>query len=293
MKIPKQNNVSVKRLAEKKTVLKSRKYRVSIPYLNPAPATDKNFVGASASGEKLSSKEQLSQERVVVLSPDACAAVAFANSEKGSERLVLERVADAAVHGHSVSAELQKIANLLLADALRQGKLPDKVDGRPALSSKAILKKVELAYRHFELLDRRKADQLNKRNARLRGDGKAMPLDEVKGSTAQKVAKKLGSSTRDVERAAKEYEWLFGLSSEDRDAFRAWRSCLGDENAYGARILYELRYRQGLPASGPSAAPSVRFAQAIALVAGLRMKLSELINGAEFRPPTTKDFEAD
>ena len=72
-------------------------------------------------------------------------AQAFAKGVPGSERGVLERVAEASALGEVVPPALQKIANAILGVALVTGKLPDKALGRPK-DERFALRGVEMAF---------------------------------------------------------------------------------------------------------------------------------------------------
>lgn len=200
----------------------------------------------------------LSERRVTHLSPDAAAVLAFAKCKPGADRRVLERVAEAVILGQEISVDLQKIANALLANALFTGKLPAKATGRPKEEFLA-LRGVERAYRYFELLDG------NKKGA------------------AKKVTEKLPVGDRQVEREARKYRWLIGLSPEDRDRFRIWRSAVSNDE-YEADVLISLRQREGRPAVGGP--PVDRMAVATDLVAALRKELIDSMNLGQVCAPT-------
>lgn len=165
------------------------------------------------------------------LSKNNQVARAFARGVPGSERRVLERVAEASAHGEVVPAELQKIANAILGVALLTGKLPKKAPGRPK-DERFGLKSVEMAYCFFDLLDR-----------------KTFSRDE----TLRLVAKRIHTSERHIERAVHDYGWLVGGSSEahveTRRSFRAQRAVLSDMQ-YRNLVLLELRYQEGSPPAG-------------------------------------------
>jgi len=169
------------------------------------------------------SKTNLSQNNQV--------ARAFARGVPGSERRVLERVAEASAYGEVVPAELQKIANAILGVALLTGKLPKKAPGRPK-DERFALKSVEMAYCFFDLLDRN-----------------TFSRDE----TLRLVAKRMHASERHVERAVQNYGWLVGGSSEadvdTRRSFRAQRAVLSDAE-YRNLVLLELRFQEGSPPTG-------------------------------------------
>lgn len=149
----------------------------------------------------------------------------------GSERRVLERVAEASAFGEVVPPELQKIANAILGAALLTGKLPKKAPGRPKGESFA-LKGVEMAYCFFDLLDQNVCDR---------------------NETLRLVAKQVHASERHVERAVHDYSWLIGGSNnadlDARDRFRAWRAGTSNEH-YRNAVLLELRVHEGISPSG-------------------------------------------
>ena len=244
--------------------MKEFKHRDSIPYYNPATANPKELARASVSarerGEELGSKEQFAQGRVSFLTTDGDVLLAFLNGEKGSERHILERVADLAVLGHPVSAELQKISNLVLADALHNGKLPNKLSGRPPDELYA-LRSVERAYRYYELLDK----------------GVVEPESIV--------AKKLHISARKVELAAQKYKWLIGYEFEDRCKFRAQRAFDG-EKKYTEGIILQLRQHDGLAPNGNCPVLTNRLEKASSLIAAIRQEWIERIESAQFELPT-------
>ncbi len=190
----------------------------------------------------------LSKRIVSHLTPDAAAVLDFLKGKPGSERGVLERIAEATLNGQEVSADLQKIANALLAKALLDEKLPTKAPGRPR-DEQAELKRVEYAYRYFELFDK-----------------------DVRHA-AQKVSEKFHREVRQVHRDQKKYRWLIGWCEEYRDRFRAWRAGI-DEETYKATILMNLRQRESLPVINQ---PSLHARQrkSRALLESLREELSE------------------
>lgn len=152
---------------------------------------------------------------------------AFAKGVPGSERRVLERVAEASALGEVVPPELQKIANAILGVVLLTGKIPEKAPGRPK-DERFALKGVEMAYRYFDLLDQ---------------DGCA------RNDALGLAAKQINASERHVERAVHDYEWLIGCSTEARSRFRAWRDGLSNEE-YREAVLLELRFHEGSRPTG-------------------------------------------
>ena len=244
--------------------MKNFKYRVSIPYYNPATKNVKELARARVSarerGEELGSTEQFAQERCSSLTADGDVVLAFFNGEKGSERHILERVADLAVLGRPISAELQKISNLVLANALHNGKLPNKLSGRPPEELYA-LKSVERAYRYYEFLDKGVVDP-----------------ESI-------VADQLHVSARKVELAAQKYKWLIGYEFEDRCKFRAQRAIDG-EKKYTEGIILQLRQHDGLPLSGNCSVLTSSLEKASSLIAAIRLDWMERIESAQFEQPT-------
>lgn len=186
--------------------------------------------------------------RVTRQSSDAFAALAFLNNQSGAERRVLERVADAAIRGQAVSANLQKIANLIIAKALFEGKLPPKAAGRPS-DEKFELNYIEYAYRYFELLDKRVSP------------------------AAALVSEEFHVEERQVERYASKYKWLIGYLPDERDRYRAWRSGISADE-YEAQTLLKIRSHDGRTLSGRPQAD--RFSSASALLENLRQTLADL-----------------
>lgn len=201
----------------------------------------------------------LSERQVSRLSPEAAAALAFANGEPGADRRVLEYVTDAMLCGHQVSAHLQKLANALLAKALFEGKLPAKAAGRRRDELFA-LRNVERAYRYYELRD----------------GGTRRP--------AEIAAARSSAGERQVERAMSIYKWLIGRDEQERQRFRAWRAGIGEE-AYKAAILVELRLRDGRPVTGGKSGQT-HPKMASDIVEALRQELIDVMNGA-FEPPSS------
>jgi hypothetical protein len=171
------------------------------------------------------------------------------------------------VLGRSISAELQKIANFLLAKALHEGKLPNRESGRPSEESYA-LTSVERAYRYYELLD-----------AGTKG-------------TAVVAGEQLHVSSRKVELAAQKYRWLIGLFAEDREEFRTRRAKLGEEK-YEAAILIDLRMRDGYPPSGGATVLKGSLAKAPELVAEVLQELKQRMSAARIDPPSDVDIGRD
>ena len=193
---------------------------------------------------------------ITYLSQDAEVAHAFAKNVPGADRRVLERVAEAAALGNVVSPELQKIANAILAVALLNEKLPGRAAGRHKKENTA-LKGVEMAYCYFELLDQ----AVCARTEALRLVAKRFHVDE-----------------RHAERAARDYQWLLGWSTEARGRFRAWRDGLSDEE-YRAAVLLDLRLHKGISVAGQPLLKD-RLAAAPAQVMAMRNDLLCLIDGA-------------
>ncbi len=190
------------------------------------------------------------------LSKNLQAARAFAKGIQGSERSVLERVAEASILGEIVPPELQKTANAILGVALLEGKLPKKALGRPIDEIYAV-KGVEAAYCFFELLDQK----VHSRNQIL-----------------MLVAIQVHTTVRNVERYIRDYAWLIGgLSDSDYEArrrFRAWRAGLTDEE-YREAVLLELRFHEGSPPTGQRSL-NEKLAAASDQVLAMRAKLREL-----------------
>nr|WP_288851881.1 hypothetical protein [uncultured Acidovorax sp.] len=196
------------------------------------------------------------KRHVTHLSQDAEVAQAFAKNAPGADRRVLERVAEAAALGNVVSPELQKIANAILAVALLNEKLPGRAAGRHKKESTA-LKGVEMAYCYFERLDR----AVCARTEALRLVAKQFHVDE-----------------RHVERAARDYQWLLGWSTEARCRFRAWRGCVSNEE-YREAVLLDLRLHEGIPPAGQPLLKE-RLAAAPAQVMTMRNDLLYLVDRA-------------
>ena len=193
---------------------------------------------------------------VTHLSQDAEVAQAFAKNVPGADRRVLERVAEAAALGNVVSPELQKIANAILAVALLNEKLPGRAAGRHKKENTA-LKGVDMAYCYFELLDQ----AVCARTEALRLVAKQFHVDE-----------------RHVERAARDYQWLLGWSTEARCRFRAWRDGVSNEE-YQEAVLLDLRLHEGIPPAGQPLLKD-RLAVAPAQVMAMRNDLLCLIDRA-------------
>lgn len=185
-------------------------------------------------------------------------ACAFAKGVPGSERRVLERVAEAATFGEVVPEELQKIANAILGVALLTGKLPKKAPGRPK-DERFALKGVEMAYHFFELLDQNGCDRVE---------------------ALRHVAQQFHASERHVERAVHDYAWLIGGASEAgvdaRCSFRARRALLSDAE-YRDEVLLELRFHEGSPPTGHRPLED-RLAAVPDQVTAIRIELRRLVD---------------
>jgi len=190
-----------------------------------------------------------SNRQVTRLSGDALAALAFVNDEAGAERRVLERVAVAAIRGQVVSADLQKIANAILAKALFEGNLPPKAAGRPA-DEQLELNHIEYAYRYFEL------------------------LDSGESPAAKIVSNEFPVEERQVQRYAKKYKWLIGLVPDERGRYRAWRAGISSDE-YKAQTLLRIRSHNGRSVSGSPTADCLSTAATV--VAKLRQNLANII----------------
>lgn len=204
----------------------------------------------------------LSERRVSRPSPEAAAAMAFAKGEPGADRRVLESVADAALHGRQVSARFQKLANVLLAQALFEGKLPAKAAGRRKEELFA-LKNVERAYRYYELRD----------------GGARRPAEMAV------TASRSNAGERQIERAISNYRWLIGWDEQERECFRAWRASVSEEE-YKAVILVELRLRDGRSVTGDASGQTL-FKKASDIVKALRQELIDIMNGTYEPPPSS------
>ena len=242
--------------------------RISKSYFNPATATPKELAKAKADakarGEELGLGVQYAEERTFKLNPVADAGLAFANGDKGSERHFLELVAADVVHGRPISAIRQKIANLLLANALREGKLPDRAPGRRADEHFA-MRDVERAYRYYELLD----------------SGSATPFEDA-------AAQEPTCDVKTMREAVKNYRWLIGLTIEDRDRFRRSRK-FQSEADWEAGIILDLYQRAGYSPGGPPPEAKERLKGAPDLVAAARQELKDFLNPASINwPPFTE-----
>jgi hypothetical protein len=159
-------------------------------------------------------------------------------------------VADAILSGSVVSPEIQRIANLLLAKSLIDGRLPPKAPGRP-YDEAAEVKHFECAYRYFDLLD------------------KNTPRPD------EHVSAQMHMESRQIQRYAKEFKQLIGSSPAERDRFRAWRDGVGEES-YLEGIRIYLRQHRGLPAVKPDSMQSSRAVNAEKLIEDVRQELARL-----------------
>lgn len=206
----------------------------------------------------------LSKRRVFRASPEAAAALAFANGDSGADRRVLECVADAVLRGYQVSADFQKLANALLAQALFEGKLPAKAAGRRK-EELFELRNVERAYRYYEFRD----------------GGVRRP--------AEKTAARSSAGTRQVERAMSKYKWLIGWDEQERERFRAWRASISPDE-YESAVLVDLRLRDGRPVTGGASGQTLP-KKASDMVKALRQELIDAMNGDD-QPPSTLGEES-
>lgn len=185
-------------------------------------------------------------------------AQAFAKGVPGSERGVLERVAEASALGEVVPPALQKIANAILGVALVTGKLPEKALGRPK-DERFALRGVEMAFRFFDILDQNICDR-----------NEVLTL----------VARQVHASERHIERAVLEYAWLIGgpldADVEARRRFRAWRAGMSNED-YREAVLLELRFHDESSPTGRRPLTD-RLAAASGQVIAMREELLHLVN---------------
>lgn len=202
---------------------------------------------------------RLSERRVTHSSPEAEALLAFVSGENGADRRVLELVAKAVIDGFDVNPHIQRVANVLLAKALLDGRLPVKASGRPKQETTS-LKGVEITNRFYELLD----------GGMRRDDALIEAADYFK------------VEPRQVERAVERYRWLVGHFLEDRERFRAWRAGT-DARDYEASVLIDLRIREKRP---PVARPTLddRLTAAPAMLDGLRTEFYRVFH------PTAEDL---
>lgn len=182
---------------------------------------------SSELSRKKQSQPSLAKREVTVMHPDAEVLLSFVTMQPGCEWQLLKRVAEATVLGHDVDPSVQKIANSLIAVAIFEEKLPERLAGRP-VGSIDHLKHVERAYRYYEALDSGKSDAVHK------------------------LANELCVGVRQLQREAQNYRWdIGGRDPDSRAQFRLWRSTLSDQE-YQKAILEDLHFRLGARPGKPT-----------------------------------------
>jgi hypothetical protein len=179
--------------------------------------------------------------------PDQYAIAAFQKGESGADLGVLERLADVVLSGGTVNPYLQRIANMILAEAILKGVLPDKKIGRKEADA---YRGHEVAYMYLDLKDSRMR----------RKDAMAAVNDEFR------------VDERQIDRWVKQYTPMIGTCKEDRERFRTWRKVCEETGYqdYQATVRIDLNLRKHAPAVDVSPAPEQLLGEARRLLAGLR-----------------------
>lgn len=189
----------------------------------------------------------LSSNTVVHWTPDHEAISAFQKREAGADLSVLERLSEVVLSGGPVNANLQRIANAIIAEALLKGTLPDKKIGRKNADA---FRGHEVAYMYLDL-----RDGGSKRRAAMAAVNDKFRVDE-----------------RQIDRWVKQYKPMIGVFVEDRERFRAWRKVCEEtgHQDYEATVRIDLNLRKSSPAVDVSTPPEQLLGDAHRLLETLR-----------------------